>query len=219
MVFSPDARRYAPATERNRDPILAVLQRVLPPTGTVLEISSGTGEHAVYFAPRLAPRWWLPSDRDSEALNSIVAWRQTVPCETLQAPVHLDVCAPVWPVESGQLEQGQIDWLQHQPITAIVNINMVHISPWAACLGLMAGAGRLLPPQGVLYLYGPFKQNGEHTAPSNAAFDASLQAHNPQWGVRDVEAVVQVAQQQGLALQATVAMPANNLSVVFSRSG
>lgn len=214
MVFSPDPRRYASATERNRDPILAVLQRVLPPTGTVLEISSGTGEHAVYFAPRLAPRWWLPSDRDPEALDSIAAWRQAVPCETLQAPVSLDVCESVWPVEA-----GHTDWLQHQPIRAIVNINMVHISPWGSCLGLMAGAGRLLPPQGVLYLYGPFKQNGKHTAPSNAAFDASLQARNPQWGVRDLEAVVKVAQDQGLVVQATVAMPANNLSVVFTRTG
>lgn len=213
MVPSPDRRRHAPATQRNRDPILAVLQRVLPPTGTVLEISSGSGEHGVYFAPRLAPRVWLPSDRDPEALASITDWRLAIPSDTLQPPLQLDASEAIWPVESGNLAAQGLP-----PITAIVNINMVHIAPWAACLGLMAGAGRVLPPGGVLYLYGPFKQQGEHTAPSNANFDVSLQAQNPQWGVRDLEAVVAVAQDQGLTLQETVAMPANNLSVVFTQT-
>lgn len=219
MVTSPDARRYAPATERNREPIVALLQRVLPPSGTVLEISSGTGEHAVYFAPHLAPCQWLPSDLSLEARHSIAAWREVAPADNLHPPLELDAAAPLWPVElpqSADLSPG-LD-LQRYPITAVVNINMIHISPWSACLGLMAGVGRILPPGGVLYLYGPYKQGGQHTAPSNAAFDASLQAQNPQWGVRDLETVVAAAEAEGLILVETVAMPANNLSVVFRAS-
>ena len=216
MSTPPDARRYAPATERNREPILAVLQQVLPPTGTVLEISSGTGEHAVFFAPRLAPRQWLPSDLDPGARASIAAWRAVAPASNLHAPIALDAAAPLWPVESENFRdlRSELDLQQH-PITALVNINMIHISPWAACLGLLAGAGRILPSGGILYLYGPYKQNGQHTAPSNAAFDDSLQAQNPEWGVRDLETVVATAESQGLALVETVKMPANNLSVVF----
>ncbi|MGF1516677.1 MAG: DUF938 domain-containing protein [Nodosilinea sp.] len=223
MVTSPDARRYAPATDRNREPILALLQRVLPPSGTVLEISSGTGEHAVYFAPRLAPRQWLPSDLSPEARASIAAWREAAPADNLHPSLALDAAALLWPVELppsadfSPVPDGVPD-LQRHPITALVNINMIHISPWSACLGLMAGAGRILPPGGVLYLYGPYKQGGQHTAPSNAAFDASLQAQNPQWGVRDLETVVDAAEAEGLALVETVAMPANNLSVVFRAS-
>jgi len=224
MPTPPDARRYAPATDRNRSPILAVLQRVLPPTGTVLEISSGTGEHAVFFAPHLTPRQWLTSDLSPEARHSIAAWREAAPAENLHGPLELDAAAPLWPMESVQeSEPFTSAWpaldLQRHPITALVNINMIHISPWAACLGLMAGASRLLPPGGVLYLYGPYRQGGQHTAPSNAAFDASLQAQNPQWGVRDLEAVVDAAEAQGLVLAETVAMPANNLSVVFRAIG
>lgn len=216
MPTPPTARRYAPATERNREPILAVLQRVLPPTGTVLEISSGTGEHAVFFAPRLAPRRWLPSDPDPAARQSIAAWRESMPADNLHAPLILDAADPLWPVESENLRDSlPVLDLQRYPITALVNINMIHIAPWSACLGLLAGAGRVLPPEGILYLYGPYKQGGHHTASSNAAFDASLQAQHPQWGVRDLEAVVVAAEAQGLALVETIAMPANNLSVVF----
>lgn len=220
MSTPSDARRYAPATERNREPILAVLQRVLPPTGTVLEVSSGTGEHAVYFAPRLAPRRWLPSDLDPGARASIAAWREAAPAANLHAPLALDAAAPLWPVESENLRDlcPELDLQQH-PITALVNINMIHIAPWAACLGLLAGAGRMLPPGGMLYLYGPYQQNGQHTAPSNAVFDTSLQAQNPEWGVRDLDAVVTAAETYHLALVETIAMPANNLSVVFSAIG
>ncbi|MBE9112711.1 DUF938 domain-containing protein [Nodosilinea sp. LEGE 07298] len=220
MSTPSDARRYAPATERNREPILAVLQRVLPSTGTVLEISSGTGEHAVFFAPRLAPRQWLPSDLDPFARDSIVAWQAAAPADNLHPPLALDAAAPLWPIESENLQDALpgLD-LQRYPITALVNINMIHISPWAACLGLLAGAGRILPPGGILYLYGPYQQNGQHTAPSNAAFDASLQAQNPEWGVRDLEAVVDAAKAHELALVETLAMPANNLSVVFRAIG
>ncbi|MGG6238014.1 DUF938 domain-containing protein [Nodosilinea sp. AN01ver1] len=220
MSTPSDARRHAPATERNREPILAVLQRVLPPAGTVLEISSGTGEHAVYFAPRLAPRQWLPSDPDPGARASIAAWREVNPAANLHAPLPLDAAAPLWPVESENFRDLCRDSLagpdlQQHPITALVNINMIHIAPWAACLGLLAGAGRILPPGGILYLYGPYRQNGQHTAPSNAAFDASLQGQNPDWGVRDLDAVVATAKVHNLALVETIAMPANNLSVVF----
>lgn len=215
MPDGTDARSYAPATQRNRDPILAVLQQVLPPTGTVLEISSGTGEHAVYFAPRLAPRHWLPSDANPLALESIEAWRQAQPADLLYPPIPLDASASRWPIEDNPAAMP-IDFAQH-PITAIVNINMIHIAPWSAGLGLMAGAGRLLPAEGILYLYGPYRREGQHTAPSNAEFDAHLKAQNPEWGLRDLEMVVAAAQAEGLALVDVVPMPANNLSVIFRR--
>lgn len=214
-MLDSDARQFAPATQRNRDPILAVLSQVLP-VGSVLEISSGTGEHAVYFAPRLAPRPWIPSDLNSTALASVAAWRQQQPATNLYPPLCLDVTHAVWPVEQHPLPAGfeTLD-LKRDPIRAIVNINMIHISPWSACLGLMAGARRILPSGGVLYLYGPYKQNGEHTAPSNAEFDRSLQLQNPAWGVRDLEAVIAAAEAEQLRFVQTAAMPANNLSVVF----
>ncbi|NJP11268.1 MAG: DUF938 domain-containing protein [Leptolyngbyaceae cyanobacterium RU_5_1] len=212
MTEFSDVRQYAPATQRNREPILQVLLDVLPPTGTVLEISSGTGEHAVFFAPQLHPRKWLPSDPNPAARASIAAWREQCPAENLLPAIALDVRDRVWAVEQDEL-QG-ID-LQRDPIGAIVNINMIHIAPWSACLGLLAGAQRILPAGGILYLYGPFKQAGKHTAPSNEVFDQSLQLQNPDWGVRDLDDVVAAAQTEQLSLVKTVAMPANNLSVVF----
>jgi len=212
-MMSPgsDARRHAPATARNRQPILQVLQQVLPPQGTVLEIASGSGEHAVFFAPRLAPRCWLPSDVDPTALASIKAWQQQCPCDTLYPPLPLDAAAPDWPQTVVQQRPGD------DPITAIVAINMIHISPWQSCLGLLAGAGGLLPAGGILYLYGPFQRQGGHTAPSNEAFDRSLRSQNPAWGVRHLEAVAEVAARHDLSLAEVVDMPANNLSVVFRR--
>jgi hypothetical protein len=212
MDDSLDRRRYAPATERNREPILAILQQVLPPTGTILEISSGTGEHAVFMAPQLAPRHWLPSDPDPGARASIAAWKRFFPCDNIYPPIDLDASSAEWSIESGSVP---IRDLTQQPITAIVNINMIHIAPKSAYLGLFAGAQRVLPIGGILYLYGPFKQGGVHTAPSNAAFDASLQSQNPEWGVRDLEEITTVAQIHNLALQKVYPMPANNLSVVF----
>jgi Protein of unknown function (DUF938) len=203
MDNSPDLRRYAPATDRNREPILAILQQVLPPTGTILEISSGTGEHAVFMAPQLAPRYWLPSDLDPDARASIGAWQQFAPCDRLYPPIDLDASSEQWLIASPQ------------PITAVVNINMIHIAPRSAYLGLFAGASRILPVGGVLYLYGPFKQGGVHTAPSNAAFDQSLRSRNPEWGVRDLEEIIAVAHSHKLELQQVCPMPANNLSVVF----
>src|SRR5882724_893855 len=192
----------SPAVARNRDPILAVLRRVLPAQGTVLEIASGTGEHAAYFAAALPHITWQPTDPDAEARGSIAAHRAAAQLPNLKAPLALDACAPSWPVARAE---------------AVVSINMIHIAPWAAAEGLMAGAGRLLAAGGVLYLYGPFKENGEHTAPSNAAFDASLRARDPLWGVRDRDEVAALAQRNRLKLVERVAMPANNLSLVFQR--
>lgn len=217
MAFADD-RQYAPATQRNREPILEVLLQVLPSAGTVLEVSSGTGEHAVFFAPRLAPRLWVPSDPNPQARASIAAWRRAVPAENLYPPIALDVRDPVWAIEQKPLpEELQGLDLEQNPVRAIVNINMIHISPWSATLGLMAGAARLLPSGGVLYLYGPYRQNGRHTAPSNAAFDQSLKLQNPEWGVRDLEAVIAAAAAAGLAFVRIWEMPANNLSVVFQK--
>ena len=208
MDESLDLRRYAPATERNREPILEVLRQILPPTGTILEISSGTGEHAIYMAPQLAPHRWLPSDPNPEARASIMAWQQATPCDRLYPPIDLDASSPHWSIESA--ESFKLD-----PITAIVNINMIHIAPKSAYLGLIAGASRILPNQGILYLYGPFKQEGVHTAPSNTAFDESLRAQNPEWGIRDLSEIATVAATHNLHLHNIFTMPANNLSVVF----
>ncbi len=201
-----DNRQYAPATQRNREAILEVLCQILPAQGNVLEIASGTGEHSIFFAPALQPRKWIPSDPNPLAIASITDWQKYSPVANLAEPVTIDVTAPDW---------SSHDHLQNQDIRAIVNINMIHISPWAACLGLMAGARKLLPVGGVLYLYGPFKQDGNHTAPSNAEFDASLRSQNPEWGVRDLEEVIAAAEQEEIILQKIVPMPANNLSVVF----
>ncbi|MBW4510075.1 MAG: DUF938 domain-containing protein [Scytonematopsis contorta HA4267-MV1] len=207
-----DNRQHAPATQRNREAILEVLLQVLPPTGTALEVASGTGEHAVFFAPHLLPRKWLPSDPNPTSRDSIAAWKDNSPSSNLFSPIEIDVRANVWPVEKDPSPQ----W---SPITAIVNINMIHISPWSACLGLMAGANRILPPGGILYLYGPYKQSGKHTAPSNAAFDESLRAQNPEWGVRDLDDVIAAANKEDFSFLKTFQMPANNLSVVFKRLG
>jgi SAM-dependent methyltransferase len=196
-----DARRHAPAALRNRDPILDVLRPVLPERGTVLEVASGSGEHLAHFAAALPQLDWQPSDPDAAACASVAAW--TGHLANVRPPLLLDASAPEWPVERAD---------------AVLCINMVHISRWAATLGLMAGAGRLLPPGGLLYLYGPYKQGGRHTAASNAAFDANLQARNPEWGLRNLETVVDAAAAEGLALVETVAMPANNLSLLFRRN-
>jgi SAM-dependent methyltransferase len=190
----------APAVARNRDPILAVLRRVLPASGIVLEIASGSGEHAVHFAAAIPALTWQPTDRDADALRSIAAYRTLACLPNLLPPLELDASSPHWPVARAE---------------AIVSINMIHISPWAAAEGLMAGVGRVLAPGGVLYLYGPFKENGRHTAPSNAAFDADLRARDPDWGVRDVAEVSDLAGRHGLVFVERVAMPANNLSLVF----
>jgi len=193
-------KRHAPATERNREPIREVLARVLPRTGTVLEIAAGSGEHAVYFARAFPHLTWQPTDADPAALESIAAWRDEVALPNLAAPLALDVTQP-WPVDHAD---------------AIVCINMVHIAPWEAALALFANAGRVLAPDALLYLYGPYRFGGA-TAPSNEAFDQSLRARDPRWGVRDVDDLTAAAAGHGLRLVDTVAMPANNHSLVFRR--
>jgi hypothetical protein len=195
-------KQHAPATQRNREPILAVLDRVLPEQGLVLEIASGSGEHATFFAPRLSGLVWQPTDRDPAALDSIAAWTAELAATNVRPPLLLDVCAPSWPVESAD---------------AIFCANMIHISPWEATLGLVRGAGRILPAGGLLVLYGPFMIDHHHTAPSNAAFDESLRARDLSWGVRDLGDVTEAAREQGLQLLERVEMPANNLTCVFER--
>ena len=205
-----DFRQYAPATQRNRQVILEVLRQVLPATGTILEVSSGTGEHSIFFTPQLAPHYWLPSDLNPDARASILAWQDSTPCDRLCPPIDLDAASPHWLVESDKYDLKE-------PITAIVNINMIHIAPISACMGLLAGAGRILPIGGILYLYGPFKQSGVHTSRSNAAFDESLRSQNSAWGVRDLEKVIDIAGSHHLKLKQIFVMPANNLSVVFEK--
>ena len=200
-------KRYAPATERNREAILAVLHSHLPDQGAVLEIASGTGQHAVFFAQRLTPRYWLPTDMDATNLASIADWRQEADVANLLPPRRLDVRDPTWRIDSDL----------PAPITAIVNINMLHISPWSCCQALFAGATEILDHGAVVMLYGPYKRDGLHTAASNAAFDDQLRSQDPEWGVRDLEAVVDVAAEQGFACQKVYEMPANNLSVLFER--
>jgi SAM-dependent methyltransferase len=196
------SRQSAPAAERNRDPILAVLRRVLPPTGLVLEIASGTGQHAAHFAAALPEIDWQPSDTTPEARASVEAWRVHTALPNLRAPLDLDVMREPWPIVAAD---------------AVVCINMIHIAPWAAAQALMAGAGRVLGAGGVLYLYGPYRRNGAHTAESNDMFDRQLKSRNPEWGVRDMEAVADLAAQQGFVLSEVVEMPANNFSVVFRK--
>lgn len=175
----------------------------LPSRGLVLEIASGAGEHAAFNAAALPHLQWQPTDPDPEALASIAAWRDHAGAANLLPPLTLDAALPeTWPVRRAD---------------AVVNINMIHISPWAATQGLMAGAGRVLPSGGVLFVYGPYLERDVETAPSNLAFDASLKARNPAWGIRDLAAVAALAAGHGLALIERIAMPANNLSLVFRK--
>ncbi|NJM97065.1 MAG: DUF938 domain-containing protein [Phormidesmis sp. RL_2_1] len=218
--YSADARQYATATERNRQPILTVLQQVLPSMGTVLEISSGTGEHITYFAPRMSHLQWIPSEPQAEARQSIQAWGEALPSANLwMPPLALDVSVLPWPVERPVATDALEQRLRSEPITAIVNINMIHICAWKMCAHLMAGAGRILPREGVLYLYGPFRRAGEPMAASNEAFDQMLRDRDPNWGIRDLAKVTALANQHGLRLEQVIEMPANNLSVVFRRQG
>ena len=199
----PPGARTSPSTARNRDPILAVLKPRLPETGLVLEIAAGAGEHAVHNAAAFPRLQWQPTDPDPSALASIAAWREHAGLPNLLPPLMLDASRPeTWSVDRAD---------------AIVNINMIHISPWTAAQGLMAGAGRLLPVGGILFLYGPYIEPGLETAPSNLAFDLDLKRRNPAWGLRNLDDVTALAAQQGLGLSERIAMPANNLSLIFVR--
>jgi Protein of unknown function (DUF938) len=195
-------RQYAPATMRNRDFILDVLRDVLPKTGVILEVASGSGEHVVHFARNLPSLVFQPSDPDSDARFSIAAWTKAASVENVHPPIALDVSEPVWPIASAN---------------GIICINMVHVSPWEATLGLMRGAAAILLPRAPLYLYGPYLREGIATAPSNQAFDSSLRDRNPNWGLRDLELVAATAHSAGFSAPVITEMPANNLSVVFRR--
>jgi SAM-dependent methyltransferase len=197
---SGDRRRFAPATARNRGPLLEVLRGVLPEEGLVLEVAAGTGEHAAHFAAALPGLTWQPTDLDEDARASINAWAQESSLENIRPALPLDARIWPWPVSAA---------------AAILCVNMIHIAPWAATSGLLRGARELLPPGTPLILYGPFLRAGEPTAPSNLAFDADLRRHDPEWGVRPLEKVALAA--EGFALERVVEMPAHNLTVIFRR--
>lgn len=195
-----DPRRSAPAALRNRDPIAAVLAEVLPPSGLVLELASGSGEHAVHFARAFPALTWQPSDPDAQARASIAGWAKDMP--NVLPPLPIDAAAAGWPIADAD---------------AMLCINMIHISPWDATEGLMRGAGHLLPAGAPLVLYGPYRRRGRALEPSNAAFDEDLKRRDPHWGLRDLDAVSACAGAHGLDLERVIEMPANNLSVVFRR--
>jgi hypothetical protein len=197
-----DRRQYSPATVRNRDFILNVLFDVLPTTGLILEIASGSGEHVVHFARNFPSLVFQPSDPDPEALLSVGAWVKDAQVTNVRAPIVLDASQSPWLIASAD---------------GIICINMVHISPWDATVGLITGAAATLPPGSPLYLYGPYKREGFATAPSNQAFDRNLRDRNPAWGLRHLEAVAAIAQSAGFSVPGVTEMPANNLSVVFRR--
>ena len=199
--MQPDARLHSAAAERNQAPIVAQLQRLLPAHGLLMEIASGTGQHAAHAAAAM-PAWrWQPSDADDSALASIGAWCQGLP--NVPPPLLLDVMAADWPAP--------------KPVDAIFNANMIHIAPWPVCAALMQGAARHLAAQGLLVLYGPFIVDGESTAASNLAFDGDLRRLNPAWGLRQLSDVLETARGAGLQLQAQISMPANNLMLSFGR--
>ncbi|NRD58804.1 DUF938 domain-containing protein [Corallococcus sp. AB030] len=195
-------KRHAPATERNREPLLAILREVLPTEGTLLEVASGTGQHAAFFAKAFPGLNWQPTDGDPSSLESIDAWRVEEGLANVLPARLLDASSDAWPVEHAD---------------AVLCVNMIHISPWAACQGLMRGAARVLRPGGRLVLYGPYFVEGKETAPSNLAFDESLRARDPSWGVRELGAVTAEAARHGLQRERVVEMPSNNLTVVFRR--
>lgn len=201
--MKPAAGLTSPAAARNFGPILQVLKERLPHPGLVLEVASGAGEHAMWMAEAMPDVTWQPTDPAPAALKSIDAWRLSKNLPNLNTPMPLDASMP------GTWLFGKAD--------AVVCINMVHISPFDATRGLMQGSGQVLPPGGMLFIYGPFTVGGKHTAPSNEAFDADLKARNPEWGVRDVQEVRAAGRQYGLILTETIAMPANNLSLIFRK--
>lgn len=198
-------KQHAPAAARNTGPILDVLRDMLPEVGRALEIASGTGQHVAAFAEAFPGIDWQPSDPDPAARASVAAWVSESGLGNLSPPLEIDVMRPGWAGIIG----AELD--------LIVCINMIHISPWPACEGLMAGAGTLLGEGALLCLYGPYMRDREHTAPSNAAFDESLRGRNPAWGIRDMGDVEAAAGARGMILESVVAMPANNFSLIFRK--
>ena len=200
MDSATDARRHSPSAARNRGPILDALRPCLPAAGLLLEVASGTGEHCAHLAAALPGLLFQPTDPDPDALASINAWCATLP--NVRPALALDASAPDWPVAAAD---------------AVLCVNMIHIAPWTATVGLVAGAARLLPPGGMLALYGPYMRGGYHTGPGNAAFDADLRARNPAWGIRGLEDVSALAASAGFGAPDVVGMPADNLVVAFRR--
>ena len=203
MMSSADHRQHAPATARNRDPILDVLRSILPSSGLVLEVAGGTGEHVVYFARTLPRLDWQPSDPSPGARRSIADWIATERLDNVRPPLDLDAADDNWPIDHA---------------VAVVCINMIHISPWTSTEGLMRGAGRILDAGAPLYLYGPFRRATKPIEPSNAAFDEDLRSRDPRWWLRDLDEVASCAGAHGFELDRVFEMPANNLSVVFRRT-
>jgi hypothetical protein len=197
-----DGKWFTASAERNKGPILDVLARVLPSRGVVLEIASGTGQHVITFAKTFPGITWQPSDADAELRESIALRVRDEQLPNVNPPVDLDVTRLPWPLQTAD---------------ALVCINMIHVAPWPATAALFEGAKALLLPQRVLFLYGPYRRYGRHTSDSNVQFDSDLRAHDPQWGLRDLEAVSEVADRAGFALTEVVEMPANNFSVIFKR--
>lgn len=202
--MNSDKRQFAPAVERNKEPIVEALTPRLPKNGTILEIASGTGEHTVFFAENLPHLKWQPTNFEQHHLESTEAWRVHSGRQNIAKTLFLDATSETWPVE------GQNDF------SGIFNANMIHISPWAVCEGLFAGAARVLDIGGKIFLYGPFKIDGEHTAPSNAEFEIWLKNKSEDFGVRDIEDVANVADKNGFKLEETIDMPSNNFIQVFS---
>lgn len=203
MSDSPNDKRHSEACERNKEPILEVLKDIFPEQGIVLEIASGTGQHAVHFASNLPNIIWQPSDIDPELRKSVQAWHAEFKLQNLNTPVHLDVTSENWPIDVAD---------------AMMCANMIHIAPWEACIGLLEGAGRILPEGGILCMYGPYKVGGKHTAPSNEAFDQSLRARDASWGIRNLDDVALEARRRGLHLIKTVKMPSNNFCVIYKKT-
>ncbi|MDY0071936.1 MAG: DUF938 domain-containing protein [Thauera sp.] len=201
--MNTDLRKFSPSTARNREPIFAVLQRILPATAQVLEIGSGSGEHGVHCCQQLPGIRWQPTEYHAEDLPSIAAWRTWSNLGNLAPPQVLRLEDEHWPVSAAD---------------AVVAINVLHYSPWASTAALFAGAARILSEGGIVYCYGPYRRDGEHTAPSNASFDDWLKNIDPRFGVRDLEAVVATAAAAGFALNEVIPMPANNFSLVFTKT-
>jgi len=197
-----DKRRYRPATQRNREPILDVLRTVLPQTGLVLEVASGSGEHAVFFAAQFPDLVWQPSDPSQDDRASIAAWTAAEGVGNVRAPLDIDVTREDWPVDAAD---------------ALLCVNMIHISPWEATEGLMRGAGRVLGRGAPLILYGPYKRGDRPLEPGNATFDEKLRGEDPRWGLRELADVAACADASGFDLERVVEMPANNLTVIFRK--
>jgi SAM-dependent methyltransferase len=199
---SEDGRLTSPSAARNKEPIATVLSQVLPRSGLVLEVGSGTGEHAVHFARVMPHLAWQATEQDEECLRSICAWVATETQANLRQPLYLDVIDAQWPIEAAD---------------AIICINMIHIAPWTATQGLLRGSSRILPPAGLLCLYGPYRVGGKHSSASNRAFDAQLRAIKAEWGVRDLDAVSNEARAFNIELERTFELPANNLIAIFRK--